>query len=163
MCDGILIGGTSYGSYLSGRPELVPRPLPVLKTISGRCIRVSMVSTWYLGGFGGGVRRSTDKGDTWVLCNEDLTDLNVTSFATMPGPGDSSQILFAGTYGGGVFRSDDDGLHWTASSYGLCNLHVYAVAAHGDTLYASHSGGRVSRSSMAAPPDRMVQDFRTQT
>ncbi len=149
MCDGILIGGASNGSYLSGLSRNWSRQAVAgveddIQAVAST--RRGMVSTWYLGGFGGGVRRSTNAGGTWALCNEGLTDLNVTSFATMPGPGDSSQILFAGTYGGGVFRSDNDGLHWTAGSYGLCDLHVYAMAAHGDTLYASHSGGRVSRS-----------------
>ena len=152
VIDGIPVGGTNKGSFLRGRGwsgyyQAVAGVEDDIQAVGST--RRGTLSTWYLGGFGGGVRRSTDAGGTWVICNDGLTDLNVTSLVTVPAPGDSSQVLFAGTYGGGVFRSDDDGKHWATSSSGLVNLHVYALIAHADTLYAAHSGGLVSRSSDA--------------
>jgi len=150
ILDGVPVGGTSKGGFLRGEDfayylPAVPGVEDDIQAVGST--RSGTSSTWYLGGFGRGVRHSTDGGKTWALCNDGLTDLNVASFVTIPAPGDSSQILFAGTYGGGVFRSDDDGLHWTISSSGIADLHVYALIAHGNTLYAAHSGGRVSRSS----------------
>ncbi len=152
ILDGMPVGGTSKGCFLkknmwSWYRQAVEGLDDDIRAV-GSTTR-DTISTWYLGGDGGGVRRSTDQGQTWTTCNDGLTDLHVTSFATIPAPGDSGQTLFAGTLGGGIFRATDDGSHWTVSNAGLGPLHVHALAAHGDTLFAAQSTGRISRSSDA--------------
>ncbi len=148
VINGTPIAGGSKGRFFAGawqwQRQAVAGVEDDIQAIGST--RRDTLSIWLLGGFGGGVRRSTDAGHTWSLCNEGLTDLNVTSFVTLARPGDSSQSLFAGTYGGGVFRSDDNGSQWSTSSTGLADLHVYALTAHADTIFAAHSGGCVSRS-----------------
>jgi hypothetical protein len=147
--DGQLLAGTNEGAYLWKSV----RRYSDKQAIAGAADDIQAVGfvkrgtdyKYFLGGFGCGVRRSTDSCTTWTLTNEGLTNLNVTSLATTTATGDTNPVLYAGTYGGGVFRSDNDGTSWIASNNGLDNLLVYAIAADKGTLYTAHGGGRVSQ------------------
>jgi photosystem II stability/assembly factor-like uncharacterized protein len=110
--------------------------------------RCATAVTFLAGGFGGGIRTSSDIGKTWISSNSGLSNLNVTSIASGPAlPDASGQSIFAGTYGGGVFASTDNGLTWTSRSEGLAALQVNAMEVLGNRLYVAGSGGRVCASS----------------
>jgi len=64
--------------------------------------------TVYAGLREGGVRRSTDGGETWVDCS--LPEPSVYSMAVSPADG----AVYAGTEPSRLFRSDDKGEHWEA-------------------------------------------------
>jgi ligand-binding sensor domain-containing protein len=67
--------------------------------------------------FSGGLRRSTDDGNTWVTPVE-LHDFTVSSLKE-----DRHGWIFSGTYWNGVYRSIDTGKTWTEVNEGLSNLH----------------------------------------
>ena len=99
-----------------------------------------------MGKGGGGMFRSTDKGDTWTEQNGGFTALDVNSVVVSP-----IGHIFAGA-AGGVFRSMNDADQWSDVSSGLLppGGNVWAVAtggiASGGFAYAGTAGGGVFRS-----------------
>ncbi len=103
--------------------------------------------TFIAGGFGGGIRVSSDSGSNWLFANTGLGNLNVTSLVRgSRRPDSSGQIIVAGTYGGGIYVSEDNGLSWDAKNAGLTGLLINDIATLDDTIVVARSGGKVSRS-----------------
>jgi photosystem II stability/assembly factor-like uncharacterized protein len=101
----------------------------------------------FAGGFGGGVRKSTDSGATWTATNAGLTNVNVSGLVSGVNlPDSSGQEIFAGTYGGGVYVSVDNGQTWSTRNNGLELPLVNSLDRVGTTLFACGSGGKVFRS-----------------
>ncbi len=84
----------------------------------------------------GGVSRSTDNGDSWVLTGftqgADIIHVN------------PSGHLFVGTEFDGIFRSTDDGVTWVSASVGFpVSRQVFDIATHpstGDMFTSSFDG-----------------------
>lgn len=87
----------------------------------------------YVAVYNQGIYRTTAPGGgSWLLINEGLTNLQVTSLVTDPVTGQ----IYVGTYGGGVFKSGVDGKWWGAVSNGLQSSYVSSLAAGPSVLYA---------------------------
>jgi photosystem II stability/assembly factor-like uncharacterized protein len=100
------------------------------------------------GGFGGGIRVSSDSGKTWTPSNNGLSNTNVTSLVSGPSlPDSTGQVILAGTYGDGVFASTDNGQSWSPRNLNPSARQVNAMEVAGGYLYAAGSGGKVYRSS----------------
>ncbi|MDL1948828.1 hypothetical protein FBQ97_03325 [Acidobacteria bacterium ACD] len=91
----------------------------------------------------GGVIRSTDGGQSWVVTSAGLEKswdwgnfLWVTALAMDAA---DPSTLYAGTYGYGVFRSTDAGGSWSATQYGY--VVVTALSVGGSAVYAATSNG----------------------
>ncbi|HWB64972.1 MAG TPA: T9SS type A sorting domain-containing protein [Chitinophagales bacterium] len=84
-----------------------------------------------------GIYISNDKGVTWAISNNMLTNRSLTSVVS------SNGNIFAGSDGGGVFMSGDSGTTWMAMNTNLTNLHITCLAASGDTIFAGTAGGGV--------------------
>ena len=82
----------------------------LLRESGAGCLAVDPADadTVYAGLREGGVRRSTDRGQTWVDCN--LPEAGVYSLAVSPADG----AVYAGTEPSRLFRSDDSGERWRA-------------------------------------------------
>jgi len=88
-----------------------------------------------------GVHFSSDKGETWELRNNGLSNVKAFAFTYS-----SNSSIFCGTHGG-VYFSSDKGLNWTEKNTGLTDKYVTALYHHnGDTIYAGtlYSGMFVS-------------------
>ncbi len=95
----------------------------------------------YLGGWGSGVYRSADGGNSWQRRNTGLSDLWIYDLAVNPG---NCNVVYAGTNSGGVFKTADGGGSWAAVNNGLGNREVRALAiAPGDAsrLYVGTTTG----------------------
>ncbi|HEV8290810.1 MAG TPA: hypothetical protein VGP94_02755, partial [Tepidisphaeraceae bacterium] len=99
------------------------------------------------GGFGGGILKSTDLGNTWELLG--TTDLNLVDIrslltTTIVQPGDKPWLFIAG--GGGIQRSKDGGVTWPTLSGNVPGLPAGAVSSMAAdpfdprTLYAAVTG-----------------------
>ena len=62
-----------------------------------------------------GLFKSTDGGENWISCNEDLKTFNIGTieFDAVNG------IIFLGTLGDGIYKSTDDGLNWQKISQNI--------------------------------------------
>lgn len=144
-----LIGGSSGLVMRFGRAPAVYNP-PDLgdDDILGFAATTAGTSQFlFAGGFGGGVRRSSDGGFTWASMNAGLTNVNVTCLtAGAELPDSSGQSLFAGTYGGGVFVTLDNGESWYPRHEGLGMSNVNSLVRFGTALYACGGGGTVFQS-----------------
>jgi len=94
------------------------------------------------GGFGGGVRVSSDSGKSWMSSNNGLVNMNITSHASGQTPQDSTgQIILAGTYGDGLYASTDNGQNWMPKNQSLSALQINAMEVAGGLLYmGTHQG-----------------------
>ena len=112
--------------------------------------------THFIMGKGGGMFRSTDKGDTWMEQNAGFTALDVNSVVINP-----LGHTFAGATVG-VFRSTNDADQWSDVSSGLLppGGNVWAVAtgaiAFGGFAYAGTVGGGVFRSVRSSATIRVI-------
>ena len=88
---------------------------------------------------GGGIYRSTDSGQSWVLSNTGNASIETRAFAMI------GTTIFAGT-NGGVYRSTDGGQTWTSANTGLTNGLDWSFAVSGTTLFTGTFGGGVFRS-----------------
>ena len=99
----------------------------------------------YVGTDGGGVFKSTNRGDSWTESNNGLTNKNVRTLVINPV---NRQVVYAGT-GKGVFRSIDGGRSWKVFGPDL-NVPIQALAiapatsSRPQALYAGTQDG-VSR------------------
>jgi len=94
-------------------------------------------------GYGTGVYRSTDNGDSWTLTNIGLTSTDVAALAV----NGSNYHVFAGTHsimgkGGGMFRSTDSGDTWTEQNGGFTARDVNSVVINPiGHIFAGAAGG----------------------
>jgi photosystem II stability/assembly factor-like uncharacterized protein len=89
----------------------------------------------YAGSYYYGIYLSTNNGDTWVIVNNGLTNLSISSFAV------SGEKVFAATFGGGVFLFSDSSQSWTAINNGLTSLYIYGLCAIDSNVFAGTQGG----------------------
>jgi photosystem II stability/assembly factor-like uncharacterized protein len=62
-----------------------------------------------------GLFRSTDGGENWISCNEDLKTFNIGTIEF-----DSlNNIIYLGTLGDGIYKSTDDGMNWQKISQNI--------------------------------------------
>jgi photosystem II stability/assembly factor-like uncharacterized protein len=108
----------------------------------------------FVGGFGGGIFRSTDSGKSWETVNEKLDSLNIVRLAADP----SKNGRFFAVGGQQAFESDDGGKTWDlflkgqGSTFWVSDLAVHpknpeliVVAGYrktGGALSLSHDGGK---------------------
>lgn len=81
--------------------------------------------TTFVGGDVGGVYRSRDRGRTWGLCNEGITNLYINCFGFHP---TDSRVVFAGS-NGGPLKSTDGGKTWRLLRKGLPPLMTFGRSA----------------------------------
>ncbi|WP_347924751.1 T9SS type A sorting domain-containing protein [Pontimicrobium sp. SW4] len=62
-----------------------------------------------IGAVSGGVWRTTDRGNTWTVLTDNLTNLNVSALAIHP---TNASTYFWGSTGGVIFKSLDSGATW---------------------------------------------------
>ena len=88
----------------------------------------------------GGVFKSNDGGDTWLLAGSGLSDAtSVTAIAVDPS---NPKNVFAGTFASGVFKSNNGALRWKSTIYGFTDFIVEALATNATgTVYAGTDGG----------------------
>jgi photosystem II stability/assembly factor-like uncharacterized protein len=90
-------------------------------------------------GYGGGVYRSGDGGESWV--NTGLNSGDVRALVATPGG-----VLFVGTQGKGVFWSSDTGHSWQQDNSGLPGLWVWSLLFTRDGhLFAGTDSGSIFR------------------
>jgi photosystem II stability/assembly factor-like uncharacterized protein len=86
----------------------------------------------------GGVLKSSDGGDTWVVSNAGLTDKRVRALAIDPR---DSRNVYVST-DGGVFRTTNGAHSWHSFNRGLAGTSVatFAIDQGGRTVYAGTAG-----------------------
>jgi photosystem II stability/assembly factor-like uncharacterized protein len=105
--------------------ELVDVPYPH-PTISGT---LYATQRWDMStGEGGGLWRSTNRGQTWVTATNGLTDTAVTGFVFHP---TDPMTMYLGTANGNIFRSTDDGESWTYVAHPINYIMTMAINPHG--------------------------------
>jgi len=82
----------------------------------------------------GGIRISSDTGETWTWTRIGDHTYNVSSFTAFNG------MLFAGT-ATGVYRSSDDGKTWLQTIQGLRDTCVFSLATMGTRVFAGTANG----------------------
>lgn len=98
--------------------------------------------TIYIGAFGGGVLKSTDRGATFVPVNHGLTYLAVTYLAMDPR---DPNHLVAGTGGNGSFVTLDGGASWSATSEVSGNVSALAFDPNdSNVIYAGYAVGNTA-------------------
>ncbi|RED92625.1 T9SS type A sorting domain-containing protein [Marinoscillum furvescens] len=80
-------------------------------------------NTWYAGSVGGGVWKTTDKGESWEILTKNIPNMAIACLATSPA---NPSILYAGTgeafshlsviVGNGILKSTDKGQTWEVLS-----------------------------------------------
>lgn len=93
--------GVTWSAVNSGLDDVLAKG----SSVTAMAIDPSDSNRLYIGVSGGGVFKSIDGGGSWISFNDGLTNLDVRSLASAPGP---RHILFAGT-SGGVFKVQDAG------------------------------------------------------
>jgi len=97
----------------------------------------------------GGVYRSTDRGDHWVVANTGLPEPASLRFYQVAIDPLTPTTLYAGPAEKGVYRSTDGGDHWTAVNTGFTSRTVDSLVIDPvtpTTLYAGMYDGTVYRS-----------------
>ena len=107
-------------NYLS---ELVNLPF-THPTISGT---VFATKRWDLGD-GGGLWRSTDRGETWFTATNGLTDTAVTDLVFHP---TDPMTMYLGTANGNVFLSTDAGGSWSHAAQPINSIMTLAINPRG--------------------------------
>jgi hypothetical protein len=89
----------------------------------------------------GGVLKSADAGDTWVVSNTGLTDKHISALTVDPR---DPRNVYVST-DGGVFRSTDGARSWQRFSRGLAAnaAAAFAIDGAGRTIYAASYGDGV--------------------
>jgi photosystem II stability/assembly factor-like uncharacterized protein len=94
-------------------------------------------------GWGGGLQRTTDEGNTWTRLDKGFISDYVYGLAI-----DSNKNIYAGTYGAAIYKSTDDGSTWTTvyqSAPGNISIASMAIAPNG-TIFAYNNGYGILRS-----------------
>ena len=134
--DNALFAGTAKGVFLLA--ESATTWTESNTGLGNRNINAATLSgnSLLVGTFGGGVFRSTDKGQSWSPANTGLPPAADVRAFTPSGNG-----VLAGLAGEGVYFSNDQGRNWAARNAGLTNKLVNALAGDGATVYAGTNGG----------------------
>lgn len=90
----------------------------------------------YAGSFGMGLFRSQDKGKSWEMLNQGLTDPFLLCLAVIPG-----QHIYAGTMRGGAYRLPVEGEKWESIGNGLDGAEVKSFLVHQNAVYAGTGTG----------------------
>ncbi len=115
---------------------------PNITRVSCLAIKPSSGDLFAGGLYGGGVWRSTDKGDTWTPASGGLTVLEMEDLVV-----EADGDLLAATNGGGIFRSEDNGGFWAPLNNGLTDLNVNQVLSlPGGVLFAALPNAGLFRS-----------------
>ena len=125
----------------SGQPawiNLGPSP----PAIEGPIASDPTSGTIYIGTFGGGVLKSTDRGASFVAVNDGLTTLALSSLAMDP---HDPNHLVVGTGGNGSFLTMNGGASWTATSEvsGLVSALAFDPN-ESDVIYAGYAVGNTT-------------------
>jgi photosystem II stability/assembly factor-like uncharacterized protein len=123
--DGVSYAGTNFGVFRSSDGGQTWVQLGVNASANAVAVNPGDPSIVFAGTEGRGIYRTTNSGDTWIMVNSGLTDLNVQALAIDP---QSTQTIYAATRGGGVYRSTDNGANWAQNNGGLNSLDVRALA-----------------------------------
>ena len=125
-----------WGLRSTPAPSTTPTPVPKRWTqlsgpFDGRINTLLIgesdgVHTLYAG-TEGGVFKSEDQGQSWIPCNNGLSNRLVRALAIDP---DNPNVLYAGTWNGKVHTSSDGGKSWQERSNGLPPYEVRALAVH---------------------------------
>jgi len=110
-----------------------------LKPALGVCSTNSSVI--YVGGWGNGIYRTTDGGNTWQARNNGLSDPRIYDVAVDP---NNCSVVYAASNESGVFKTTDGGASWQARNGGLQNLLTRSLAITPDNpnrLYVGTSSG----------------------
>lgn len=93
----------------------------------------------YLGGFGGGVFKTTNSGGNWSSINTNLMNTYINTLAIDPA---TPATLYLGSKYTGVYKSTNGGQSWSRSNTGLTDFDIAALAVDPITptiLYAGTS------------------------
>ena len=99
---------------------------------------VKVGSALILSAENGGIYKSLDNGDSWILsssglpCNESVRKLV-----------EQNGILYASVTRSGIYRSDDEGENWFPINSGIENLTFYGLYVNGDNIYTANANGGV--------------------
>ena len=99
-------------------------------------LAVTKEGVLFAGSFGMGVFRSEDRGRTWKMVNEGLTDLFLLCLEV-----DQRGWVYAGTVRGGVFRTKNGGIRWDPMNKGLKHAEVKSLLASSRGLFAGTGRG----------------------
>lgn len=91
-------------------------------------------SALYVGTDAQGVYKSYDHGNTWIVANTGIDNMQIISLA-----GDSFYI-YAGTGTEGVYRSSDQGATWTVANSGIQTLAVSSLLSAAGFMFAGTVG-----------------------
>lgn len=104
--------------------------VPTNQSLSGNVNHIAHFDGDLFAGTIQGVHFSSDKGETWELRNNGLTNVKTFALAFI-----SSNSIFCGTQGG-VYFSSDKGLNWIEKNTGLTDKYVTTIYYHnGDTVF----------------------------
>jgi photosystem II stability/assembly factor-like uncharacterized protein len=95
----------------------------------------------YVGGWGSGIHRSTDGGNTWQARNSGLSDLHIYDLAVDPS---NCRVAYAASAETGVFKTVDGGNSWQARNSGLVNPLTRSLAiapGNPNRIYVGTSSG----------------------
>ena len=115
---------------------------PSPPAIEGPIAFDAATGTVYIGTFGGGVLKSTDRGATFVPVNDGLTSLAIAYLAM---DRRDPNHLVAGTGGNGSFRTTDGGASWSATSEVSGLVSVLAFDPNdSNVIYAGYAVGNTA-------------------
>lgn len=100
---------------------------------------------FFAASFTGGVYKSIDHGETWMLLNLDLAREKGIESMVMEGAS-----IYAGTSGSGIYKSEDGGVNWTAANKGIflpqnitslaCTDSMIIAGTYGEGIYRCKRG-----------------------
>ena len=114
-------GGDSTSTIIAASTTGLVTPSPLITTpwapigptppsVQAPVASHALSGTIYIGSFGGGVFKSTDRGATFRAVNNGLSPLTV---ATMAMAADDPNTLYVSTFGGGTYKTIDGGANWS--------------------------------------------------
>lgn len=99
---------------------------------------VEINSVLFVSGGNGGVFKSTDRGESWVLAINGLP-----SNASIQALGKDAENLYASIYQNGIFQSSDMGESWFPLNAGIENLTFYNFQAQDGNICAGEANGGI--------------------
>ena len=130
-------------------------------------------NTWYAGSVGGGVWKTTDKGQSWTNLTPDLPNLSTTTLAMSAANPD---IIYAGTgegfyavnfiNGSGIFKTSDGGITWnqllsTANNSDFINVNRIIVDPQNPDILLACTNSGIQQSSRFTAIMRSVDGGQT--
>jgi photosystem II stability/assembly factor-like uncharacterized protein len=145
-CGGESSGSAAGGSSTAGPASLPPLPVittpwapvgPAPPAIQAPVAAHSPSGTIYIGSFGGGVLKSTDRGGTFRAVNNGLSLLTVATMAMAP---DDPNTLYVSTFGGGSFKTVDGGANWAPVPEGGAPLIMVVDPTNANNVFIGFNG-----------------------